>query len=64
MTLDETQCSFARDGTMPKLFRRMEDQEYNGVDGYLRSIVGLSDADLEQIRINLQVKKETMKSIL
>jgi hypothetical protein len=49
---------------MPNLFRRMEDQEYKGVDGYFRSILGLSGADLERIRTNLQPRKETLKAIL
>jgi hypothetical protein len=49
---------------MPNLFRRMEDQEYKGVDGYFKSILGLSDEDLGRIRTNLQPKKETLKAIL
>jgi hypothetical protein len=43
------------DGAMPKLFRRMESQEYKGVDGYFKTVLGLSDIDLAQIRDNLQV---------
>jgi hypothetical protein len=45
------------DGAMPKLFRRMETQEYKGVDGYFKTILGLSDTDLAQIRENLQVDR-------
>jgi hypothetical protein len=43
------------DGAMPNLFRRMESQEYKGVDGYFNTVLDLSDSDLTQIRENLQV---------
>jgi hypothetical protein len=33
----------------------MEDQEYKGVDGYLHEVLGLSEADLGQIRNHLLV---------
>jgi hypothetical protein len=45
------------DGAIPNLFRRMESQEYKGVDGYFKTILGLSDTDLTQIRENLQVDR-------
>ena len=45
------------DGAMPNLFRRMESQGYKGVDGYFKSVLGLSDTDLAQIRENLQVNR-------
>lgn len=32
----------------------METQEYKGVDGYLKTILGLSDTDIAQIKNNLQ----------
>jgi hypothetical protein len=31
----------------------MEDQEYKGIDGYYREVLGLSEADLRRIRENL-----------
>jgi hypothetical protein len=47
------------DGAMPNLFRRMESQEYKGVDGYFKTILGLSDSDLAQIKDNLQVDRSS-----
>lgn len=35
----------------------MESQEYKGVDGYFKTVLGLSDSDLAQIRENLQVDR-------
>jgi hypothetical protein len=31
----------------------MEDQEYKGIDGYYKELLGLSEADLRRIRENL-----------
>jgi len=47
----------ASDGAMPNLFRRMESQEYKGLDGYFKTVLSLSDSDLAQIRENLQVDR-------
>jgi hypothetical protein len=51
------------DGAMPNLFRRMESQEYKGVNGYFKTILGLSDSDLTQIRENLQVDRNLTQPI-
>ena len=44
----------ASDGALPKLFKRMEDQEYKGVDGYFKTILGLSDEDITLIQDRLR----------
>jgi len=51
------------DGAIPKLFSRMESQEYKGVDGYFKTILGLSDTDLAQIRDNLLVDRNPTPSM-
>jgi hypothetical protein len=58
VSVSDTHCdgdgADVSDGAMPNLFRRMESQEYKGVDGYFKAVLGFSDTDLVQIRDNLQ----------
>jgi hypothetical protein len=35
----------------------MESQDYKGVHGYFKTVLGLSDEDLVQIKENLQVDR-------
>jgi len=41
----------------------MESQEYKGVDGYFKTILGLSDRDLAQIRDNLLIDRNPTSSM-